>query len=110
MKNLTCLLIDDDADDHQFFQDAVEGISASINCLFSFNGKDAIEKLLTSQFKADLIFLDLKMPSMNGFQFLKEKVKHSIIKNIPVYILTDYFYNRTSDVFTLGVKDVIAKH
>ena len=45
MGNTTCLLIDDDPDDHELFAYAMQKISSSITCLFFGDGNDAIDQL-----------------------------------------------------------------
>ncbi|MDQ3051298.1 MAG: response regulator [Bacteroidota bacterium] len=45
-------------------------------CDIATNGKIALEKLRTTSSLPDIIFLDLNMPVMNGFDFLiKLKMK-----------------------------------
>ena len=109
-KNITCLYIDDDIEDQQFFQDAIKTIIHSVKCFLSFNGKDALNRLTTGEYKPDVIFLDLKMPFMDGLQFLSERIKYGSLRHIPVYVLTDYFYetNRMR-ALSLGAKDFIVK-
>ena len=50
------------------------------------SGDKGIEKVRTA--KRDLIFLDLKMPGMNGVETLMEIRK--IDKDVPVYIVTAF--------------------
>jgi len=63
-------LIDDDEDDLFFFKDALELIYPTLRCDTATNGKTAIDKLKVSSSLPDLIFLDLNMPVMDGFEFL----------------------------------------
>lgn len=50
------------------------------------NGALAVDYLKNTC--ADLIFLDLNMPVMDGFEFLKYKKENNICPNSPVIILT----------------------
>lgn len=40
--------------------------------------------------KPDLILLDIKMPQMDGYTFVRELKKNPTLKNIPVIVLTGY--------------------
>ncbi|HEW92569.1 MAG TPA: response regulator [Thermotogaceae bacterium] len=50
------------------------------------DGIDALEKL--KGFKADLILLDIMMPRMDGFTFLKNIKSDNEFSDIPVIVLT----------------------
>lgn len=80
------LLIDDDPDDHEIFKIALDEVS--------FNGKyeaygDAEYALKQLRFNAkcfDVIFLDLNMPKIDGFQFLEMIKEDAFLDNIPIYM------------------------
>lgn len=60
--------------------------------------------------KPDLILLDLKMPGISGFDFLKKLYTEDSNKSIPVIAVTAF--NEDSYIkasYQLGVKDVIIK-
>jgi two-component system chemotaxis response regulator CheY len=50
------------------------------------DGKEGLEKMANN--KVDLVLLDLNMPVMDGFEFLKAKRDKEEYKNIPVIMLT----------------------
>ena len=60
----------------------------------AINGKDAINKLERSKLEhslPDLILLDLRMPIMNGFEFIskiKKDHKYKDFKEIPILLCT----------------------
>ena len=77
MKTLRILLVDDDEDDRQFFADALESLDMSTELHQLENGQECLEFLDEQKNKyPDLIFLDLNMPLMNGFECL-EKIKEN---------------------------------
>ncbi|MCY7422353.1 MAG: response regulator [Chitinophagaceae bacterium] len=81
-------LIDDDEDDQLFFRDAIESINPLLKCDTATNGKMALDKLKVSTSLPDLIFLDLNMPVMNGFEFLIQIKKENHLNKIPIGIFT----------------------
>ena len=81
------LLVDDDADDRMFFQDAISEINPAVVCELTSNGIEALTRL-SSEPLPKMIFLDLNMPIMNGLDCLSEIKNRDTIKNIPVIIFT----------------------
>ncbi len=81
-------LIDDDLDDQFFFKEVIESINPTLHCYTATNGKIALDKLKVSASLPDIIFLDLNMPVMNGFDFLIQIKKENALSKIPVCIFT----------------------
>ena len=79
------ILIVDDIEDNRYTlerslkRDGYENISLA-EC-----GKEALD--LVNKSKFDLILLDLMMPVMNGFEFLKV-IRETEFSNIPILVLT----------------------
>src|SRR5687768_12080100 len=65
----TILLIDDDKDDCALFREALHEVDPSIQ-LVSLNSTEALPKKVI-EINPDLIFLDINMPRVNGFDCLK---------------------------------------
>ncbi len=86
-EKITCFLIDDDPDDHEFFLHAIDELQREIECFFASDGVKAVRKLKEEQhFTPDYIFLDLNMPLMDGKACLREIKKLDRVKDIPVII------------------------
>lgn len=51
------------------------------------NGLEGLEKMRS--FKPDIVFLDVMMPKMDGFQVLDEAKADAAIKDIPVIVITN---------------------
>ncbi|AXB58072.1 response regulator [Flavobacterium fluviale] len=80
-------LIDDDPDDREIFEESLLSLDVPLKFEEAANGKEAVEKLSSSDFqKPDLIFLDINMPIMDGWQFLKHIKKDENFNDIPVVI------------------------
>ncbi len=82
------LLIEDDMDDQLFFKMAIADIDPKADCLTAQHGADGYKKLMSMQEPPDIIFLDLNMPVMNGFEFLKRIREESTLIDLPVIIFS----------------------
>ena len=82
-------MIDDDVEDQEIFAETLCEIDASIKCLNFFNGSEALNQLLAKgTVLPDFIFLDLNMPVMNGYEFLKEVKNHKELTDLQMIIYT----------------------
>jgi CheY-like chemotaxis protein len=95
--NSIFLLIDDDADDSELFREALEEIDQSISLHCAENGEEAL-KLLTTIDKPSIIFLDINMPRMNGWECLKKLKSMDAYKNIPVVMYSTSSHQREVDI------------
>jgi CheY-like chemotaxis protein len=78
-------LADDDADDAELFAEALAAINPGIVCEHAPNGRVLLDNIRSQKSQLpDIIFLDINMPEMNGWDSLSELKKHSKLKDIPV--------------------------
>jgi CheY-like chemotaxis protein len=87
MKYKNILHIDDDEDDLEIFRTVIQDIDTTINCISVGSTVDALKKILLHKLTPEIIFLDLNMPIMNGFEFLTEFKKIPEC-TIPVIVLS----------------------
>lgn len=80
------ILIDDDIDDTELFEEAVNEIDHTIRFRSFADGISAIEAITGNSEPPDVIFLDLNMPMYSGLEVLKKLRGTSEGKNIPVVI------------------------
>lgn len=81
-------IADDDEDDRFLFVNALREIDESINCEFATDGYDALNTLKGSAKLPDVLFLDLNMPKINGFECLRRLKNDIHLTKLPVVIFT----------------------
>ncbi|QQL49955.1 response regulator [Mucilaginibacter ginkgonis] len=86
----TCLLIDDNYVDNFVTRRTLESGNFAKEIVVKQSAKDAIAYLKSGLAMPEVIFLDLRMPDMNGFDFLREYDKLNIPekKTIKIFMLS----------------------
>ena len=75
-KRLNCImLIDDDEDDNYFHQIILRKMDVANHIQVAQTGLEALDYLEKENEVPDIIFLDINMPGMNGWDFLDEYKK-----------------------------------
>jgi CheY-like chemotaxis protein len=90
------LLVEDSHDDIFFFHRAVQKTSLSVRTFVAADGVEAMDYLLnkgrfadaTAYPSPDIIFLDLKLPHVNGFDVLQLMGRDADCPQPPVVVLT----------------------
>ncbi|MEJ0029199.1 MAG: response regulator [Bacteroidota bacterium] len=80
------LLADDDSDDADIFCEVLTSIDPTIQCNTVENGRGVFEFLKNQPHKPDVIFIDINMPIMNGWECLEALKADSSYKDIPAVI------------------------
>jgi CheY-like chemotaxis protein len=80
------LLIDDDEDDNFFHKIALSEANICENIVVAESGFSGLDLIKKPGFEPELIFLDINMPKMNGWEFLAEYRKLNL-KNKPIIIM-----------------------
>ncbi|SRR5258708_368818 len=81
------LLIDDDTDDRELFSEALAAVDPVIICDQATDGAEAFSRLRNKEIShPDIIFLDINMPVMNGWQFLSKLKSEDAFRHIPVIV------------------------
>ena len=85
----TCLVIDDNYIDNLVTRRLLEICNFAKSIILNESPTDAIESLRSGTVVPDVIFLDIRMPIMDGFEFMQEFEKLDISKsNIKIYLLS----------------------
>ena len=94
------LLADDDMDDRELFTEAITQINKNIAIHHAENGSQALNKLKELPTKPDMIFLDINMPVMNGWECLKTIKEDQTYQHIPVVIYSSSSNHREKQIAT----------
>ena len=117
-KQAVFLLVEDDETDAKIINETFKKSNILNNLHVVYGGEEALSYLYNRDEYSDsdsfptpdLIFLDIKMPKINGFDILKNLSGDENLKNIPVIMLTTSI--RGDDVdksFKYGAMDYIIK-
>jgi len=72
------------------------------------NGEEGLEKAFSE--KPELIFLDIKMPKMDGFEALKKLRSSEKTKNVPILVLSNFDEQDLIEKgMTLGANEYLIK-
>ncbi len=80
------LIAEDEEMNYLYLEEALRDSKAIV--VWCKNGQDAVQKIISSDQKFDLILMDVKMPKMNGYEATKLIKKNN--KEIPIIIQTAF--------------------
>lgn len=80
------LLADDDRDDREMFSEALAALDPRIICEGVEDGREALKFLSTSKVSPSIIFVDINMPVMDGWELLRELKRDAHYVDIPVVV------------------------
>jgi len=78
------LVVDDEPDNRTILRRTLEGEGWTV--MEAENGRDALEKI--EERRPEMIFLDLMMPEMDGFEFVERLRSNELTQSIPVLVVT----------------------
>ena len=88
------VLTDDDHDDCEIFKSAIESVTNKITLDIFHRGADLLEYLGNAEEYPHLIFLDLNMPVMHGFEVLEAIRRDPRHANLSIAIYSTSRYNK----------------
>ena len=80
------LLADDDRDDREMFSEALAALDPHIICEGVEDGRQALKFLSTSKISPSIIFIDINMPVMDGWELLRLLKGDADFLDIPVVV------------------------
>jgi DNA-binding NarL/FixJ family response regulator len=105
-KDLQVLIVEDE----QLLNEAYARVlaAANISLLRAYNGKEALD-LLTKE-KPDIILLDLRMPVMDGIEFLKQLKPKDNYPETKIIVFSNYDdQHEIDEAFSLGAMHYMLK-
>ncbi|MDD3323722.1 MAG: response regulator [Sulfurospirillaceae bacterium] len=106
-KKLTILAVDDDFINLKLISSMLKKNSQVGQIFEAINGLDALNKLQEVD-GINLVLLDIKMPVMDGIEFLRNLQSMPNMKKMPVIVLTTD-ETRKSEAFEHGAFDFLVK-
>lgn len=98
------LIVDDDCDFLQLLEFDLK--KRGYDTVTAGNGEEGLERALAE--KPDLIILDIKMPKVDGYTFVRHLKREDATRDTPLIVLTSY--EPMKDMFKLeGVQDYFVK-
>jgi len=80
------LIVDDDPDIRELLAEALEDLGFA--AVTAANGLEAAKLIRSMEIPPSVILLDLMMPVMDGYEFLKERSNDPLLAAVPVAIIT----------------------
>lgn len=106
----TILLVEDDEIDIKSVKRAFEKLRITNPLDITRNGEEALKYLKENKTLPGIILLDLRMPRMDGIEFLKVMKKEASLKIIPVVVLTTSKEQEDKiESFNLGIAGYMMK-
>lgn len=106
------IIIDDDKDDQKILVDIFYDLKVKNELLFFNDGIEAMQFLNTNEVQPFLIFSDVNMPKINGFELREEMQKSEKIRNmkIPFLVFTTAASSKAvDDAYTVPVQGFFTK-
>ena len=106
---INILIVDDDKDDAAFLTEGISNIISSFRVFTATNGSECLGFLLENE-PPELIFMDLNMPKLNGFNCLKALKADPYLKDTHIVIFsTSSDLQHIEESYLLGAKYYIVK-
>jgi CheY-like chemotaxis protein len=96
------LLVDDDTDDSDLIFEVLKEVDSDVKYTYAMEGPEALT-MLEKGYTPHIIFLDINMPGMNGWQCLTKLKSSDRSKDVPVIMYSTSSYpHEIEKAFQLG--------
>ena len=100
------LIVDDEPFNRQVIAMMIKKSFPDAVIEFAYNGKEAVEKAVTQKF--DMIFMDIRMPVMNGFEATK-RLREKGIESAIYVVTADVIRETLREALDCGANGVVQK-
>jgi CheY-like chemotaxis protein len=109
--NKYILLVDDDSDDRELFREAISSAATQLSFKEAEDGTEAFRMLNSSPDNLpEVIFLDINLPIISGWECLTRIKSDDVLKNIPVIIYSTSSHDRDIKIaYELGALSFVTK-
>ncbi len=109
-QDIDILLVEDNPNDAELTQRALRKTEIGARLVIARDGAEALDRLFTEGIRARVIFLDLKLPKIDGIEVLRRIRSEERTKGIPVVVLTSSQEERDiTECYKLGVNSYVVK-
>ncbi len=103
------LIVDDSRMMRRMLHACIAARMDDLDFLEATDGLDALRQLEEAQFDVDVIFCDLRMPKMNGLDFLDALADREKLSSCPVVVVTSDVHTGGREALKRGAKWLISK-
>jgi len=104
------LLVEDNPNDAELTIRALKKTNLGARLAIARDGAEALEYLFSNRPKPKVIFLDLKLPKIDGIEVLRRTREDAGTRSIPVVVLTSSQEERdVAECYKLGVNSYVVK-
>ena len=110
LQTVELLLVEDNPNDAELTQRALRKAQVDARVDIARDGAAALDHLLSSRRKPKVVFLDLKLPKVDGIEVLRRIRGDDRTRSIPVVVLTSSQEERDiNECYKLGVNSYVVK-
>jgi two-component system response regulator len=110
LQGIDILLVEDNPNDAELTQRALKKSEIGAQLIIARDGAEAVDYLLSDRPKPKVIFLDLKLPKIDGIEVLRRVREDDRTRAIPVIVLTSSQEERDiNECYRLGVNSYVVK-
>jgi two-component system, response regulator len=104
------LLVEDNPNDAELTMRALKRANVDAHLIIARDGAEALEVLISDRPKPKVIFLDLKLPKVDGIEVLRQVRMDDRTRAIPVVVLTSSQEERDiTECYKLGANSYVVK-
>jgi len=110
LEAIDILLVEDNPNDAELTQRALKKANLGAHLQIVRDGAEALDYLLSERPKPKVVFLDLKLPKIDGVEVLRRVRADERLRSVPVVVLTSSQEERdVIECYKLGVNSYVVK-